>query len=143
MRMFLLIMMEVKKVLNNINISFQKGEFIAIVGSSGSGKTTILDLLTNLLQPSDGKIMIDEYLLSEITVKSLVQNIGYVGQEPFFFSGTIRENLLFGRNHFTDKDIYKALDKANVIDVVNSLPGGLNFKLSDDGFKVSGGKDKD
>ena len=85
MRMFLLIMMEVKeKVLNNINLSFQKGEFIAIVGSSGSGKTTILDLLTNLLQPSDGKIMIDEYLLSEITVQSLVQNIGYVGQEPFF-----------------------------------------------------------
>ena len=139
--MFLLIMMEVgKKVLNNINLSFQKGEFIAIVGSSGSGKTTILDLLTNLLQPSEGKIMIDEYLLSDLTTQSLVKNIGYVGQDPFFLVEQFERIYFLAEIIFSDKDIYKALDKANIIDVVNSLPGGLNFKLSDDGFKVSGGQ---
>ena len=129
-----------KPALRNVNVNIRHGEFVGIFGSSGSGKTTLLDLLANLLQPSSGQILIDGKPISLYSSEALSDHIGYVGQEPFLFNDTIRNNVLFGRSGFDDMAVREALKKADVLDFVETLPDGLDFVLADDGMKISGGQ---
>ena len=127
-------------LLNNASFSINSGEFVGIVGQSGSGKTTVLDLITNLLKPTSGEILIDDTPLKEISDKSISKLIGYVGQDPFFFHGTIRDNILFGRNNYSDKDVEETLSKVEMLDYLNSKNEKLDFVLADSGLKISGGQ---
>ena len=127
-------------VLNELSFTINAGKFVGIVGESGSGKTTVLDLMTNLLKPQSGKITIDGHLVNDISHESFSKLIGYVGQDPFFFSGTIRENLLFGRNGFSDLDIENVLAKAEMLQFIKTKKDFLSFSLADDGLKISGGQ---
>jgi len=125
---------------NDVNLDINRGEFVGIIGFSGSGKTTFLDLLAGLLVPTSGQILIDGHPISSYTPDSRTKHLGYVGQETFLFNDTIRENILFGRYGFSDDEIIEALKKADLWDFVKSLPDGLNYIIADDGMKMSGGQ---
>ena len=127
-------------VIKNGTFSISAGEFVGIIGESGSGKTTILDLITNLLNINDGEILIDGHPINSIDEKSISKLIGYVGQDPFFFNGTIKENILFGREGFTDSDIEDVLSNVEMLDFLKSKKEYINFKLADSGLKISGGQ---
>ncbi|NQT30411.1 MAG: ABC transporter ATP-binding protein [Candidatus Saganbacteria bacterium] len=126
--------------LKDVSFTVLRGEFVGIIGHSGSGKTTLLDILGNLLHPSFGKVLIDGQPTSLYSASSFSAHIGYVGQDGFLFSDTIRNNVLFGRSGFDDNVIKEALRKADILGFVEGLPGGLDFVLADDGMKVSGGQ---
>ncbi len=129
-----------KSAVKNVNVEIGKGRFVGIIGPSGSGKTTLLDLLGGLLKVSSGEILIDGKPIDSFIPESLSEHIGYVGQEPFFFNDTIRNNILFGRKDPGANAVRQALRKADVLEFVESLPGGLNFVIADDGMKMSGGQ---
>jgi len=129
-----------KPAVKSLNCSIARGEFIGIIGPSGSGKTTLLDLLAGLLSPTAGKILVEGKDLQSYSARSLSEHIGYVGQETFLFNDTIRANILFGRKEFDDGAIKKALAKADMLEFTESLPGGLDYILADDGMKISGGQ---
>ena len=129
-----------KPAVKNVNIEIEKGRFFGIIGPSGSGKTTLLDLLGGLLKVSSGEILLDGKPIDSFTPESLSEHIGYVGQDPFFFNDTIRNNVLFGRKDPGDEAIKQSLRKADVLDFVMSLPGGMDYVIADDGMKMSGGQ---
>jgi ABC-type multidrug transport system fused ATPase/permease subunit len=129
-----------KPAVKNVNVEIRKGKFVGIIGPSGSGKTTLLDLLGGLLKVSSGEILIDGKPLDSFTPESLSEHIGYVGQDPFLFNDTIRNNVLLGRNDSGDEAVWQALQKADVLDFVKSLPGGMDYVIADDGMKMSGGQ---
>jgi len=129
-----------KPAIKNINIEIGRGRFVGIIGPSGSGKTTLLDLLGGLLKATSGEILIDGKPIDSFGPESLSKHIGYVGQEPFFFNDTIRNNVLFGRKDPGGDAVRQALRKADVLEFVESLPEGLNFVIADDGMKMSGGQ---
>ena len=129
-----------KPAVKNVSAEIGKGQFVGIIGPSGSGKTTLLDLLAGLLNVSSGEIMMDGRRMDSFSPESLSEHFGYVGQDPFLFNDTIRSNVLFGRNDPCDDTIKQALRKADVLDFVESLPGGLDYIVADDGMKMSGGQ---
>ncbi|MBI5701732.1 ABC transporter ATP-binding protein [Candidatus Saganbacteria bacterium] len=129
-----------KPAVIDVSFTVKRGEFIGIIGSSGSGKTTLLDLLSGLLNPTSGRILIDGIPIVDYLPASLCEHIGYVGQETFFFNDTIRNNILFGRAGFDEKNVKEALKKADILDFILGLQGGLDFILADDGMKISGGQ---
>jgi ABC-type multidrug transport system fused ATPase/permease subunit len=129
-----------KPAVKNVSAEIRKGQFVGIIGPSGSGKTTLLDLLAGLLNVSSGEIMMDGRPMDSFSPESLSEHFGYVGQDPFLFNDTIRSNVLFGRNDPGDDTIKQALRKADVLDFVESLPGGLDYIVADDGMKMSGGQ---
>ena len=106
-----------QQVLTDINLNITQGETLALVGPTGSGKTTIISLLSRLYEVTSGKILINKHEIKEISLQSLRNQIGLVFQEPFLFSGTIYENISFGKKNASDKE---------VIDILNSI-GGDNF----------------
>ncbi|MEN6318286.1 MAG: ABC transporter ATP-binding protein [Syntrophaceae bacterium] len=129
-----------KPALANVNVEIGKGQFVGIIGPSGSGKTTLLDLLGGLLKDSSGVILLDGKTINSFSSESLSEHMGYVGQDPFLYNDTIRNNVLFGRKNPGDEVIRQALRKADVLEFVDSLPGGLDFIVADDGMKMSGGQ---
>lgn len=129
-----------KPAVMNVNAEIRKGQFVGIFGPSGSGKTTLLDLMGGLLKDSSGAILLDGKSINSFTSESLSEHIGYVGQDPFLYNDTIRNNILFGRKDPGDEVIKQALRKADVLEFVNSLTGGWDFIVADDGMKMSGGQ---
>ncbi len=127
-------------VLKNVNFEQRAGSKLALVGESGEGKTTITNLLLRLYDPQSGNILIDGTDITTVTQKSLRENIAVVFQEATLFSGTVRENIAYGRPNATTKDIEKAAKAANAWEFVQKLPDGLGTLVGERGMKLSGGQ---
>jgi len=131
---------EGKNVLRNFTLKVEAGQNVALVGRSGAGKTTIINLIMKFYAVKKGRITIDGFDIRHIDITSLRDNVGIVLQENYFFEGTIRENLTFGNKRYTDNNIITALEKANAWEFVSSFDMGINTKLGEDGTKLSGGQ---
>lgn len=129
-----------KTILKRINIEAFKGEKIAIVGPTGSGKTTIINLLNRFYDTKDGEIYFDDLKIKDINFYSLRKRIGIVLQNTILFSGTIKENLLFGKEDATDNEIETACIKANIHDYIISLPKGYDTEITSDSNVFSKGQ---
>lgn len=131
---------EHKKVLNGIDLNLRAGETIAFVGPSGAGKTTICSLIPRFYDIQQGSIAIDGIDIRDMTKHSLRSHIGIVQQDVFLFTGTIRENIAYGRQCASDEEILAAARKAHLEDFVNKLPEGYETQIGERGLKLSGGQ---
>ena len=129
-----------RPVLNNINMHVNKGETIALVGNSGGGKSTFVNLLPRFYDVLSGSIKFDGVDIRDISLESLRHNISIVFQDNFLFTGTIRENILLGNPNATEEDINNAVKSAHLEDVIESLPDGLDTLLGERGTSLSGGQ---
>ncbi|MBI4712417.1 MAG: ABC transporter ATP-binding protein [Planctomycetes bacterium] len=127
-------------VLKNINLSVKRGEIIAVVGPTGSGKSTLLDLIARFYDPTQGAIRIDGIDIRKIRLASLLNHIAIVGQEPFLFNASIRENIGYGRRDATDEEIRAAAKTAYIADFIESLPEKYQTVIGERGVKLSGGE---
>lgn len=126
--------------LKNINLTIPAKQMTAIVGKSGAGKTTLIDLLMGLNKPEKGQVFLDGNPLTDNNLLSLRKAISYVPQDPFLFNGSIRENLLLVEPNATDEQIWEALKFSSAAEFVNGLPFGLETVIGDRGVKISGGE---
>ncbi|HRP60445.1 MAG TPA: ABC transporter ATP-binding protein, partial [Vicingus sp.] len=131
---------EDKEVLGNIDFTAPAGTITALVGSSGSGKSTIAGLVASFLNPTKGKIFIDDIDLSSVTLNSYRKNIGLVLQDDFLFEGTIKENILFSKPTASDKEIDDAVKMAYVNEFTDRFEHGLDTVIGERGVKLSGGQ---
>ena len=131
---------EGKKVLNNISIKIKKGKMLALVGASGGGKTTFCNLIPRFYTVDSGDILIDNKSIYDVKVDSLRSNIGIVQQEVFLFTGTIRDNILYGKIDATEQEIIDAAKMANIHEFIESLPEGYDTYIGERGVKLSGGQ---
>lgn len=127
-------------VLKNFNLSVSKNETIALVGNSGGGKSTIVSLIPRFYDVTSGTIEIDGQNIKDFSLNSLRDNISFVFQDNFMFSGTIRENILLGNKTATEEDLERAIKLAHIDEFVNSLDKGLDTKLGERGTTLSGGQ---
>lgn len=128
------------KVLNNLSFSAEKGQKIALVGASGAGKTTVASLLLRFYAPTAGKYTIDGLDVSEYDLHYLRQHMALVPQEVILFSGTIRDNIKFGKQDATEEEVILATKKANAYDFIQSFPNGFDTEVGDRGVQLSGGQ---
>lgn len=131
---------EGKEVLNDISFFAPAGTVTALVGSSGSGKTTIAGLVATFLNPDSGTITLDETDLSKVTLGSYRKHLGVVLQDDFLFEGTIRENILFPRPDASQEEVIKAAEAAYVTEFSNHFEAGLDTLIGERGVKLSGGQ---
>ncbi len=127
-------------VLKDINLKVNEGEYLALVGSSGAGKTTICSLIPRFYEISEGTIYVDGQNIKDVTLKSLRQNIGIVQQDVYLFAGTIMDNIRYGRLDASDEEIIEAAKKANAHEFIMSLPEGYQTDCGQRGVKLSGGQ---
>jgi ATP-binding cassette subfamily B protein len=127
-------------VLKNINLSAEPGQTIALLGSTGSGKTTIINLIPRFYDVSQGQVLVEGYDVRDVTIESLRGQIGIVLQETTLFSGTIRENIAFGRPDATDEDIFAAAKAAAAHDFIVSFLEGYDTPVGERGSTLSGGQ---
>lgn len=125
---------------HNFNLSVKPGETVALVGTSGSGKTSLVNLLPRFWNPSSGTIAIDGIDTQTATLESLRQQIAIVGQDVFLFDGTIRDNIRYGNPDATDEAIHRAVEAAALSDFIASLPQGLDTPVGEAGDRLSGGQ---
>ena len=128
------------KVLHDLNIHVKPGENLAIVGASGGGKTTICNLIPRFYDLTGGKIMIDGQDIAKVTLHSLRQAIGIVQQDVYLFSGTVRDNIAYGRPGATEEEIREAARMAGAEDFILQLPDGYDSYIGERGVKLSGGQ---
>lgn len=131
---------EEKNVLTDISFNISPGETIAFVGPSGAGKTTLCSLLPRFYDVSEGSIQIDGTDIRDLTLSSLRENIGTVQQDVFLFAGTLKENVAYGKPDATDEEVYDALRKAQLKELVDSYRDGLETIVGERGVKLSGGQ---
>ncbi|MCH7599756.1 MAG: ABC transporter ATP-binding protein [Myxococcales bacterium] len=129
-----------EQVLDAVDLEFPAGEITALVGSSGSGKTTIIDLIAGLIQPSAGSVLIDGEPLDEIDLAAWRSSIGAVPQEVLLFNDTIRANVTMGDTNISDEDVIAALKAAGVWDEISEQRGGLDLLVGERGALLSGGQ---
>ena len=127
-------------VLKNVTFEARPGERIALLGATGSGKTTIINLLPRFYDPSEGRITIDDYDLRDLTLDSLRRQIGIVLQETTLFGGTVRENIAFGRPDASDEAVIAAAKAAQAHDFIMSFPDGYDTHVGERGTTLSGGQ---
>jgi len=129
-------------VLIHVDLKIEKGRKLALVGPSGGGKTTICHLIPNFykLPPDSGSILIDGQDIRTLTLDSVRKNIGIVQQDVFLFSGTIGENIRYGRLDATDDEVREAARRANIDEFVTTLPDGYDTEIGERGVKLSGGQ---
>ena len=131
---------ENKEVLHNISFTAKSGDVIALVGSSGSGKSTIASLAASFLNPDNGKITIDEHDMAKINLTSFRQFLGVVLQDDFLFEGTIRDNILFPRPNASENELKAAVKAAYVDEFTDRFEDGLDTLIGERGVKLSGGQ---
>ncbi len=129
-----------KAVLRDLNLQVRQGETIALVGESGSGKTTILNLIIGFILPSKGRLLIDGRDVTALNLRSYRRFISVVPQSPVLFTGTVRENIVYGLEHVTDAQVKQAVEAANLAGVIQKLPEGLDTMLEEHGANLSGGQ---
>ena len=127
------------RILNNVSMSITKGAMTALVGHSGSGKSTIASLLLRLYDPGSGRIIVNGRDLKEYDMNTYRDIVGYVSQEPFVFNASIRENILFG-GEFSDTEVIQAAKSAHAHEFIMDLPDGYDTMVGDQGVTLSGGE---
>lgn len=127
-------------VIKNLNLTVNKNETLAIVGNSGGGKSTIVNLLPRFYDIKSGSIKFDDIDIRKFTLNSLRNNISMVFQDNFLYSGTIKENILMGNENATEEDLKNAIEYAHLQDVISELPNGLDTLLGERGLTLSGGQ---
>lgn len=127
-------------VLKNFSLTIPKGKTVALVGQSGSGKSTIANLLTRFYDVKEGTVKIDGINIKDMTLHSLRDLMGLVTQDSILFNDTIKNNILLGKQNATDDEIIEALKIANAYEFVKDLPSGINTNIGDAGGKLSGGQ---
>ncbi len=127
-------------VLRNINLEVKSGEYVALVGQSGAGKTTLCSLIPRFYEVVDGKISIDGTDIKDVTLQSLRENIGIVQQDVYLFSGTILENIAYGNMEASEEEIIEASKKANAHEFIMGLEDGYLTDIGQRGVKLSGGQ---
>lgn len=131
---------EDKEVLHHINLEVGKGETIAVVGNSGGGKSTLVNLIPRFYDVNTGSITIDGVDIRDITLDSLRKHIAVVFQDNFLFTGTIRENILMGNSDATEEELQEAIKSAHLEEMLSELPDGLDTVLGERGTTLSGGQ---
>ena len=129
-----------EKTIKNLCLTIPGGSHVALVGESGAGKSTIANLLARFYELDGGRITIDGTDIAHVSQKSLHEAIGFVRQDVFLFDASIRENLRYGKSDASDEELYVALEKANLLDFVKSLPNGLDTEVGERGTRLSGGQ---
>ncbi|HWN96729.1 MAG TPA: ABC transporter ATP-binding protein [Methylomirabilota bacterium] len=129
-----------RAVLKNISLRAQPGEMIALVGPTGAGKTTLVNLLPAFYEASAGRILLDGHDASRLTLDSLRAQISVVSQEPFLFNGTVRENILYGKLDATEDELFAAARAANCHEFITRLPEGYDSHVGERGVKLSVGE---
>lgn len=129
-----------KVVLANLNLDVKKGETIAIVGNSGGGKSTLVNLLPRFYDVNEGSITIDGTDIREFSLRSLRDNIAMVFQDNFLYTGTIRENIMMGNPNACDAELMEVVESAHLTEVIAELPDGLDTMLGERGLTLSGGQ---
>jgi len=129
-----------KLVVNQFNLHVKKGERIAIVGASGSGKSTVMNLVVGLLSPTSGEIYVDGVPMSEMSMQSYRKFLSVVPQNSILFSGTIRENITYGLRTYDEERFQNAVRDANITEFLDLLPNGIDSMVGEHGDKLSGGQ---
>ncbi len=127
-------------ILKGLNLEIKPGQVVAFVGPSGAGKSTLVNLVPRFYDVTSGAISVDGHNIAEMKVKSLRNNIGMVLQDNILFTGTIRDNILYGRPDAFDDEIVDAAIAANAHDFIESLPDGYETEIGERGTKLSGGQ---
>ena len=131
---------EDNNILNGINLNIEAGKMLALVGPSGGGKTTFCNLIPRFYDVSEGNITIDNKSIYDVTLESLRRNIGIVQQDVFLFTGTIKENILYGNHSASDEAVIEAAKRANIHEFIMKLPDGYDTYIGERGVKLSGGQ---
>lgn len=131
---------ENKKVLEHLSLNIEEGKTLALVGPSGGGKSTFCNLIPRFYDIDEGDILIDDNSIYDVTINSLRQNIGIVQQDVFLFTGTIKDNIKYGKFDATDEEIYEAAKNADIHDFIMKLPDGYDTYIGERGVKLSGGQ---
>jgi subfamily B ATP-binding cassette protein MsbA len=128
------------RALKNISFDIKAGETIALVGASGSGKSTIANLIPRFYQDGEGSILLDGHDIRDLSLRQLREYIALVSQDIVLFNDTIKHNIAYGRAGANDEDIVMAAEKAHAMEFINKLPDGLLTRIGDKGSKLSGGQ---
>lgn len=128
------------QVLNHLNLHVEQGQTIAFVGESGAGKSTILNMVIGFHMATGGKVLLDGHDMSQIDLRTYRKHLAVVPQTSILFSGTIRENITYGCDHVTDEELAEVVRAANLTDLIESLPKGLDTAVGEHGGKLSGGQ---
>lgn len=131
---------EEAQVLSGISLKCRRGEILAIVGPSGVGKSTLVDLISRFYDPQKGAVLVDGRDIRELNIKSLRQHIGMVTQETILFNDTVKDNIAYGKRMATQEEIMEAAKKAFAHDFISNLPQGYDTYIGDRGVKLSGGE---
>ena len=129
-----------RDVISHLSLQVKPGESVALVGPSGGGKTTLCSLIPRFYDVSDGAVRIDGTDIKKVTLRSLRQNIGMVAQDVYLFSGSIRENIAYGKQDATDEEIRAAAKLAGADEFIDALPDGYDSYVGERGIKLSGGQ---
>jgi ATP-binding cassette subfamily B protein len=127
-------------VLNHVSVTVNAGETLAIVGSTGSGKTTFVNLVARMFDATGGVVSLDGVNVRDLAPEALWSRVGMVPQKPYLFSGTVASNLRYGKEDATDEEMWEALRIAQAEDFVREMPGGLDATIAQGGTNVSGGQ---
>lgn len=131
---------ENKEILHGINISVNKGESVALVGPTGSGKTTVMNLLNRFYDVTGGKVTFDDIDVRDLTLESLRNNVGIVLQDSILFSGTVADNIRYGKPNATQTEVEEAAKQANIHDFILTLPQGYKTEINDENSVFSTGQ---
>jgi ABC-type multidrug transport system fused ATPase/permease subunit len=131
---------ETVHALDDVSIAIPPGQTVALVGATGAGKSTFAKLVARFYDPTSGRVLVDGHDLRTVTMSSLRSQMGIVPQEAFLFSGTIRENVAFGRPDVTDDELWDACDAVGAADFIRALPSGLETEIGERGVQLSAGQ---
>ena len=127
-------------VIRDVDLLVRAGETVAFVGPTGAGKSTIAKLVTRFYDPTDGRVLIDGYDLRDVKIGSLRRQLGVVPQEPFLFTGTVRENVAFARPEATEEEVWEAVRAVGLVDVIERMPDRLDTFVHERGQSLSSGE---